>query len=453
MASFNPPPPVAITEQLPPPVRPTRVRYLVLAAGCAMALLSYMLRLAFAVYAPEIKRDFSLTDQDYGNLMAAFLFCYAICQIPAGQAGDRLGARLLLTLFILFSALATAAIGLVPGDGPVWGQDRYLYVAPFYALLVLRCLFGAVQSGAFPIFTRVIADWLPLTERGSAQGAMWTASRLGGALVPPLLAWLLAAYGSWRFPIEMVAGLGLLWSVAFWLWFRDRPEDVARVNDEEIALIRKGQTAATALPSGTPWGRIVSSRSVLCLCLMYGCCGPAGNFMLTLLPLYLSVHRSLPPTTSAWLVGLPLAGGFVACLFGGVVSDWLIRRSGSRKWGRRANGLTGLVLAGLAFAASAYVEDVGLLAVLLCLAQFGNDFNMGPGWAACADVGERYAGTISGAMNMTSNITGAVGATIAGYLFAKGQSGVVFLVFGGLWVTAALCWLGIDVTKPVTADD
>src|SRR5438128_642028 len=88
----------------------TRVRYLVLAAGCSMALLAYVHRLAFSVFAPEIKRDFSLSDQEVGYLMAAFLVAYGVFQVPAGLAGDRLGARLLLTLFVLGWSLVTAAI-------------------------------------------------------------------------------------------------------------------------------------------------------------------------------------------------------------------------------------------------------------------------------------------------------------------------------------------------------
>jgi sugar phosphate permease len=418
-----------------------------------MALLAYMLRLAFAVYAPEIEQEFSLSQQDVGNLMSAFLVAYAAFQVPSGLAGDRLGARLLLPLFILGSSLVTAAIVLVPHDASATDQPLGFLLKPIVLLLALRALFGAIQSGVFPVFTRVIADWVPLTERGSAQGAMWTASRLGGALVPVFLTWLLVKFHGWRAPLEIVAGLGVLWSVAFWYWFRNRPEEAPRVNDAELALIRAGQAAVDDRPAATPWGRILGSRSAWCLCLMYGCCGPAGNFMLTLLPSYLRKQRSLSPETAAWLVGLPLAAGFIACLCGGLVSDRLIRLWGSRKWGRRANGLTGLVLAGLAFAATAFVEDYRVLGLLLCAAQFGNDFNMGPAWAACADVGERYAGTISGAMNMTSCFTGAVAASLAGYFFEHGESARVFLAFGGLWLMGALCWLGIDVTRPVAPPD
>jgi MFS family permease len=182
---------------------------------------------------------------------------------------------------------------------------------------------------------------------------------------------------------------------------------------------------------------------------MYGCCGPAGNFMITMLPVYLRDHRRLPPETTAWLLGLPMAGGFIACSLGGLVSDGLIRRRGSRRWGRCLNGIAGLALAGLAFAATPWAPDAWLLGLLLCAAQFGNDFCMGPAWAACADIGGRDAGTLSGTMNMTSNITGAIGAAVAGYLFAHGQATWVFAVYGGFWLAGALCWLGIDVTRPL----
>jgi sugar phosphate permease len=415
-----------------------------------MALLAYLPRLGFGVLGPEIKQDFGLNDQDMGYLMSAFLISYGACQIPAGLAGDRLGARLLLPLFVLGWSLAAAAISLVPTGAP----DEWLPLAPLLepltVLLVLRVLFGIFQSGAFPVFARVVADWMPLGERASAQGTLWTSSRLGGALIPFLFVWLLALCGGWRLPYGILAGLGVLWSLAFWSWFRDKPEQMPRVNVAERELIQAGRAGDGPDRAG-PWRPMLRSRSVWCLCLMYGCCGPAGNFYFTMLPVYLRDHRHLSPETTQWLLGLPLAGGFFACVLGGLLSDRLSRSWGSRKWGRRFNGILGLTLAGLAFAATACVENVWLLGLMLCLAQLGNDFCMGPTWAACADIGGRYAGTVSGLMNMTGNCTGAVGAALAGYFFAEGQAGWVFVLFGATWVAGALCWLGIDVTRPLTA--
>jgi hypothetical protein len=92
---------------------------------------------------------------------------------------------------------------------------------------------------------------------------------------------------------------------------------------------------------------------------------------------------------------------------------------------------------------------VWLLGLLIGTAFFFNDLNIGPAWAACADVGERYAGTISGAMNMAGSLFGAAGAVLAGNLFNRGQDEIVFTFYAGSYCLAALCWLAVKVPKPV----
>ena len=110
-----------------------------------------------------------------------------------------------------------------------------------------------------------------------------------------------------------------------------------------------------------------------------------------------------------------------------------------------------MAIAAVAIASTVWVEDVRLLAFLLCLTFVCNDVAMGPAWAACADIGERAAGTLGGAMNMMANIGGAVSALIAGYLFQHHHPEWVFLIFSCSYVLASLSWLGVDATKPLTA--
>src|SRR5262249_30027681 len=148
------------------------------------------------------------------------------------------------------------------------------------------------------------------------------------------------------------------------------------------------------------------SRSVWALCLMYGCGGFAANFYVTLLPVYLEKHRGLPEETAKLLHSLPFACGLVACLLGGVLSDWIIRRTGNRKWGRRLSGTVGTVVGSLGWLLVPAVDGPVALGVVLCVIFFCNDLSMGPAWASCADVGERYAGTVGGAMNMVGNLSG-----------------------------------------------
>jgi nitrate/nitrite transporter NarK len=182
---------------------------------------------------------------------------------------------------------------------------------------------------------------------------------------------------------------------------------------------------------------------------MYGFVGFSGNFITNMLPLYLKGHRHLSNDETKWLSALPLAFGIVSCVLGGVLSDWIIQRWGSRKWGRRLNGAVGLGLAGLAMLSTIWAREVWLLGLLFSAAFFLNDLNMGPAWAACADIGERSAATLSGAMNMLGSLAGAAGTAFAGYFFNLEETELVFIVFGVSYGLAALCWLGVDVTKPL----
>jgi MFS family permease len=184
---------------------------------------------------------------------------------------------------------------------------------------------------------------------------------------------------------------------------------------------------------------------------MYGFVGFSGNFITNWLPSYLKNHRGLTDQETAWLTGLPLAFGIVSCVFSGTLSDWLIRRTGSRNLGRRLVGCTSLVCAGLMILSSIWVHEVWPLALVFSMAFFFNDGIMGPAWAACADIGERHAGTLSGAMNMTGAFLGAAAMSFAGLLFHRHLDEVVFVVFACSYGLAALCWLLVDVTKPLSA--
>lgn len=422
--------------------KPSRVRFGVLLAACAVSLITYVDRLGFAIGAPYLKKDLGFNDIEIGYLISAFFWAYGAFQILGGWLGDRLGSRHLLTLMVLGWSLTTGAIALVvyvPG-----------HLAQLWFLIALRFAFGVFQAGGFPILSRINADWMPVTMRGMSQGLIWMSSRLGGALIPLALVPLFAAFGTWRTPFWILAGIGVVWCVAFWPWFRDTPEEMPQVNAAERKLIISGRAGRPTGVYTVPWRAMLRSRSAWCLCLAYGFGGFASNFFIGLLPTYLRDHRHLSADATKVLSSLPLACGVVACIAGGTLSDWIIRRTGNRRWGRRINGAVGLAIAAVAFGSTVWVEDVPLLAFLLCLTFVCNDVAMGPAWASCADIGERAAGTLGGAMNMMANIGGAVAALIAGYLFQHGHPEWVFLIFSCSYVLGSLSWLGVDATRPLT---
>lgn len=421
----------------------TRVRFLVLFAACSLAVVTYIHRVGFATASTPIRLELGLDQRHLGLLMAAFMVAYGVAEVPWGLIGDRRGVRNPLAVIILGGSLTTAGLAAV-----AWLPGVLVWQLAF--LVALRFLFGAFQAGTFPAITRMLADWMPTTERGGAQGLLWTSSRIGGAVAPLLLVPLFGLFGSWRAPLVVVAGLGVLWCAAFWPWFRNRPEEMATVNAAERRLIAAGRGAPPASHGAVPWRRMLSSGSVWALCLMYGCLGYSGNFFITLLPDYLRTHRGLDPGQVQWLTALPFALGVGACLAGGALSDLIIRRTGSRRWGRPVVGAAGMAIAGVAILATLRAESVLVLGALLCLTFLGNDLAMGPAWAAAADKGERHAGTLGGLMNMTSSLAAATAAMVTGYLFEAGDFTLPFILFAAAYATGVLCWLRVDVTRTLS---
>jgi sugar phosphate permease len=432
-------PDLAVAE--PGEGRDGRVRYRVLFAACSLAVLVYLHRVAFMTAAPELAGPLGLTDRHLSYLFAAFMLAYGLSEVPGGLLADRLGVRHLLVLLILTWSFLTGAIAWVAWmpAGTVW---------PLAYLLLLRALFGLAQGGVFPSLSRMMTDWMPPTERGSAQGFIWMSSRVGGALAPLLVVALFARWGKGPATFWAIAALGAAWAAVFWPWFRDRPEAMRGVTALERERIRAGRSGKVAAGGhAMPWSTAVRSLSVWSLCLMYGCLGFTGNFFITLLATYLRRHRHFDAATTAWLSSLPLACGVAGCVLGGVLSDLVIKRTGSRTWGRRAVGAFGLTTGALALLSTIALHDPVWLGLALCTTFFCNDLAMGPAWAAAGDIGERHAGALGGTMNTFSAFTGAAGAVLIGQLLERGQPVLLFVILAGVYLAGAVLWMGVDVSR------
>ena len=158
--------------------RPTRVRYQVWRRRASLAVITYIHRVGFATASAEFKTPLGLTDNHLGWLMAAFMIGYGLFEMPWGFLGDRFGVRHILAV----DHPGRLDPDGVPGPGRASCRATSLLIVAF--LVVVRFLFGAFQAGTFPSISRMMADWMPTTERGSAQGAIWMSSRIGGALAP-----------------------------------------------------------------------------------------------------------------------------------------------------------------------------------------------------------------------------------------------------------------------------
>ena len=197
-----------------------------------------------------------------------------------------------------------------------------------------------------------------------------------------------------------------------------------------------------------PWAKMSRSVSVwVPLSDVPGFLGFGGNFNITLLPTYLKNHRHLDTYTTGWLTSLPFGLGVVGCRVGRSISDAIIRRWGTR-WGRRLVGMIGMAAAGLAIPGSGSLGR-GHKGTRLApaVAFFGNDLAMAPAWAAAADIGGRYTGVLSGAMNMASSFMAAVFALWLGQILSTGDLVQPFVILAVSYALGSLTRLSVDVTK------
>src|SRR5262249_46659085 len=121
-------------------------------------------------------------------------------------------------------------------------------------------------------------------------------------------------------------------------------------------------------------------------------------------PKYLKEVHGASGMKSALQASLPFLCGAVGAFLGGGLSDWLVRRLGWRRWGRSLVGVVGFTGAGACVLATGFAASETAAVVLLSLAFFINDLAIPPIWAASADVGGRYAGTVAGVMNMAGGV-------------------------------------------------
>jgi MFS transporter, ACS family, glucarate transporter len=386
-----------------------------------------------------------LTDLQMGYAFSVFALSYGLFEIPMGWWGDQIGQRKMLTRIVVCWSAFTALTGLVRS---------------YFALMFARFAFGAAEAGAFPTVARALARWFPLAERGRVTGLMWAGARLGGALAPPLATLLIARMG-WRATFMAFGAVGLVWSAAFWIWYRDDPGQHRAVNAAELEYIRGAmgpaisevRASASGLDTGvphlaTPWKRIFSSGTMWALFWMYFATSYGFWFFLTWLPTYLMREHGVTATDAGFLSAMPLGLGAVTCVTGGALSDWLTRHTGSLRQGRRLVGLTGFALTAAGFAAAAASEGPLTAVICLTLAAGAMDLAVPVAWAACLDVGGRFGGTTTGFMNTGSSISAMISPIAAAWLFATfGSFHAMFASAAAVYLVAGLLWLKIDPTR------
>lgn len=411
----------------------SRASTYVLMVLCALSFIVYLDRVNLSAAAGAIKTDFGLSNTTLGIAFSAFGYSYAIFQIVGGWFSDRFGSK--LTLIICGCIWVCATVGTAFSTGLV-------------TLFAARLLLGVGEGATLPAQAGAISTWFAKEKRGFVMGLTHSFSRLGNAITPPLVSFIIVLY-SWRVSFVVTGILTAIW-VVLWAWyFQDDPRKHKGVSAEELALMpdpREAQNAGSR-PS-VPW--LAISKRMTPTMIVYFCDAWTTILYFTWLPIFFLHGQHLNLMKSAYFSSGVFCAAVIGDVSGGLISDQILRRTGN-VIAARQNIIAISLMGGLAFLIPLMLSK-NLIVITACLAgaSFFSELTIGPIWAVPMDIAPEFTGIASGMMNAASAVAGILSPIAFGWVVdATGNWTLPFLGAIGFLILGTVMTFRIRPDKKV----
>lgn len=367
----------------------SRLRWGIVMILLLAAIVNYLDRANLSIANTTIAAEFGFSQTEMGLLLSAFLWPYALANLPAGWLVDRYGPKRMfawaLCLWSSFTVLASFV-------------NSYSF---FYGL---RMMLGISESPFFTSGIKITHRWFGDRERGLPTAIINTGSQIANAIAPPILTVLLLTLG-WRGMFVAIGLMGLPLLLAWWKFYRDP-------DAREDALLHAGQ-CSVAPPEEqvrTSWGALFRFPATWAMVI--------GNFSimftiwvyLTWLPSYLEKSLGFSLKATGWIASIPFFAGILGVLVGGMLSDRLVRRGVASITSRKIPIVLGAALAACFVAPVPFVNSTPLAITLLALGYFFSQMPQGALWTLASDIAPKEQVASLGAIQ---NFGGFLGAAMA----------------------------------------
>ncbi len=400
-------------------------------------VLTYLDRQTLSLCGAMIRKDLDLSNEQYGQLVAAFRWTYALVHVPAGFLAYRVPLRGTYALAVLVWSAAGAAAA---------------FVANVRQLLFTRGLLGVGEAFNWPCATRIVANMLPPEDRGLGSGIFNSGAAIG-SLVAPLVITPLAIQFGWRVAFFVIGALGTLW-IALWLLVTGRGSRasaaIGRSEPAQVSVESRRNFFSLSVRGLARWGRDVLLHPAFWMLMVIGVTvNPCWYFLNEWIPMYLHDQRGME-YLSAGLVTVPM---FVCADVGNLVSGGLIKVLTLRGWSLRAARGTTLTLATLLILPIAIitrVHSVPLVIAMLGVAALGITSIVANYTACQQDFSFANVGIVAGILGMSCNVFAAVANPYIGrYVDRTGNYRLIFVLMALLPAISLAAILVFDalVTK------
>ncbi len=399
-----------------------RIRWFLVGFLILGGVVNYLDRSTLSVANTTIAGEFGLDPFAMGLLLSAFSWPYAIANLPAGYLVDKFGPKKMFA----FAAGAWSLVSIVTAAANSFG-----------VLYACRVALGITESPFFTSALKVNERWFNKSERALPVSLVNTGSQIANAIAPPLLTFLLLTM-SWRGMFIIVGAFGIVVALVWLRIYRDPTL-------KEQALIKgaEAETRVAAPVEKVGWGRLLLQSNTWFMVL-----GAFGIFYtvwvyLTWLPSYLQTARGFSLAQSGWLASLPFLCGIIGVIFGGWLSNRLVRRGVNTVRARKIPIVGGAILAAAAVLPVAYVDSTPLAIVLLSVGYFASQVPIGCLWTLASDVApSNQVASLGAIQNFGGFIGAAVAPVVTGAILTStgGNYTTVFLIGGVLLLVGALSY-------------
>ncbi len=383
---------------------------------CVLFAIMYLDRVNISAAAASLKTHFQLTNTQMGLAFSAFSWAYLASVLFGGWGARKYGARVSLFVCVIIVGIGTILTGLIGGIG---------------SLFIARLVVGLGEGPAFPAATQAMRNWYPAHRFGYIQGITHSASRLGAAIAPPVVAWIII-WSDWRTSFVICGVAAIVWAGVWWLYFKEDPREHPAVNTKHL------EGLSVSLPDRKAriplW--ILTKRMFPVTIVMFTY-GWSYWVFVSWLPLYFANQHHTDLKKSALLTSIPFLAGLVGNTVGGMGSDLILKRTGRHRLARCSIVAVSLLGAAVFLAPCLFIDDLNTVVALLAASMFFLELTIAPMYAVPMDISREYAGLGSAYIIMGVAIAGIVSPVVFGWLIdltgnwnVPFATGVVILVIG-----------------------
>ena len=398
-----------------------------------MHFILFIDRVNLAAAATVMQKDLGLSNIALGIAFSAFNYAYAPFQLVGGWFGDRFGARRTLTVCGLVWSITTIVTGAVTG---------------LASLFAVRLVLGMGEGATLPAATRALSKWTSLASRGTAVGITHAAGRLGAGAAAPIVA-LLITWFSWRFSFVALGVVSAVWAAVWWWNFHEDPRQHPDITSAELAELPPANPAGKIGSGPVPWRRLIPR--VTPLMIIYFCQGWTGWLFVTWMPSLLQKNYGLDLKKSSLFYAAMLLCAMFAELLGGMVTDYLLRRTRNLQVARSLLIAVSWILAVAGLVPAILVHDLAIGLAGFTVALFFLGFAISPLWTATMDIAPNYAGSSSSLMNASGAVAGILSPVAFGWILDRTGSWTTPFAFSvGLLVFAIVMTRWIRPDRPIS---